>query len=531
MSVSAAEAAEWRGDLAYFARELPRVHVDPWHSVSRDSFAAAVRALDTRIPGLARHEILVELARLAALVGDGHTSLPLYFSPPVGFHVLPLRLGFYRDTLFVEAADRAYAALVGARVVSIGATPVESALARVAPLISRDRDNPFWILAVAPYLLGRIEVLHALGLTRTLQSVDLTVDVGGRRSTVGVRPLPEPPPPVFGLEYRPRYTASWVDARDASGAPIPLYQQQRGVAWFQYLPETRTMYAQIFSIEAPTPADSPAVVLRRALAAADSAGAERFVLDIRNNTGGEGFQVPLVVRELIRTRYDTTGRMFVIIGRRTFSAAGVLAATLEMWTHALFVGELAGGAPNLFGSHAPVTLPHSGLSIFASPLRIQSGWPWDRRSGVAPRVAAQPAFQDYRTNRDPALAAIYRWGAQPALADLLARAAPLGDRAVEQRIQEWAVDPLNAFIDPRADVNTVACRLLRAGRTREALSVVRSMVRVFPDYANGWDSLGEVLLAAGRRDEGIAAYRRALEIDPDLRSSQQALERLGVKEP
>jgi hypothetical protein len=38
-------------------------------------------------------------------------------------------------------------------------------------------------------------------------------------------------------------------------------------------------------------------------------------------------------------------------------------------------------------------------------------------------------------------------------------------------------------------------------------------------------------MVAGRRAGGIAAYRRALQIDPEFASSRQALERLGVKVP
>jgi Flp pilus assembly protein TadD len=46
-----------------------------------------------------------------------------------------------------------------------------------------------------------------------------------------------------------------------------------------------------------------------------------------------------------------------------------------------------------------------------------------------------------------------------------------------------------------------------------------------------WDSLGEALEQAGRRDEAIAAYRQALVRDQDYPSSIRALERLGAGRP
>jgi len=47
--------------------------------------------------------------------------------------------------------------------------------------------------------------------------------------------------------------------------------------------------------------------------------------------------------------------------------------------------------------------------------------------------------------------------------------------------------------------------------------------RPHPDYANGRDSLGDALLRAGRRDEGLAAYRRAYEPDPEVRTAAAVL--------
>jgi Tfp pilus assembly protein PilF len=52
---------------------------------------------------------------------------------------------------------------------------------------------------------------------------------------------------------------------------------------------------------------------------------------------------------------------------------------------------------------------------------------------------------------------------------------------------------------------------------------------LYPRSANTFDSLGEALLAAGRRDEAIATYRHALVVEPGFPPSVQALQRLGVQ--
>ncbi|MGH7605819.1 MAG: hypothetical protein ACREME_00640, partial [Gemmatimonadales bacterium] len=165
----------------------------------------------------------------------------MYFAQGIDFHVLPYRFGIYDDGIYVEAADRAYADLVGRRLVSIGGVPAEVALARVARLISRDNDN--WIAAVGPHLLNRMEVLHALGLAQTLRHAELTVRAGEGTNTRAVAALPDPPRPSFGLPFLPRLTDDWVDARDAAPGPAPAFQRRfEDIYWWEYLPDHDLLY-------------------------------------------------------------------------------------------------------------------------------------------------------------------------------------------------------------------------------------------------------------------------------------------------
>src|SRR5918993_3237615 len=52
-------AEQWRADLAWMAAEMERRHKNLYHTVSREKFAAAVKALHERIPSLKRNEIIV----------------------------------------------------------------------------------------------------------------------------------------------------------------------------------------------------------------------------------------------------------------------------------------------------------------------------------------------------------------------------------------------------------------------------------------------------------------------------------------
>src|SRR5713226_8487488 len=79
--VPALSRAQWREDLQYLARELPKRHKNLFHSISREQFERAVGELDAAIPSLQDHQIIVRMQQIAARVGAGHTGvhLPPYF--------------------------------------------------------------------------------------------------------------------------------------------------------------------------------------------------------------------------------------------------------------------------------------------------------------------------------------------------------------------------------------------------------------------------------------------------------------------
>jgi hypothetical protein len=140
--------AQWRKDLRELARKLTQNHRSPFHAVSKGDFEKAVASLDRRIPSLADHQVIVEMARLAAMIGDGHTRLSLPLSAEEGpvkpqaptpapaekallFHRLPIGVYLFKDGLFVQRTSAEFRHLLGAKVLRVGETPADRALEAV----------------------------------------------------------------------------------------------------------------------------------------------------------------------------------------------------------------------------------------------------------------------------------------------------------------------------------------------------------------------------------------------------------------
>jgi len=82
-----------------------------------------------------------------------------------------------------------------------------------------------------------------------------------------------------------------------------------------------------------------------------------------------------------------------------------------------------------------------------------------------------------------------------------------------------------------AQFNSYAYYLKGEKKLDEGLSVLLDAVKLFPSDANLFDSVGEFYLAKEDKAKAMEYYKKALEIDPNLRSSKQALEKLEGHRP
>jgi CubicO group peptidase (beta-lactamase class C family) len=92
-------------------------------------------------------------------------------------------------------------------------------------------------------------------------------------------------------------------------------------------------------------------------------------------------------------------------------------------------------------------------------------------------------------------------------------------RAATERADDYAFSP--------DQLNTLGYFLLRDGDVDRAIEVFAFNVQVFPEVANGYDSLGEAWLAKGDEQQARINYAKALELDPGNAHARQVLAELG----
>lgn len=381
----------WREDLAYLVQKLRSQHANAFHTVTSTQFKRAADALFERIPDLLPHQIVVEMSRLVAMIGDGHTTFHLDSNPSLGFHEYPLRFYAFSDGIFVYETDAAHQPFLGARLIHINSIPVDEVLAKIEGVVSG--DNAIMRRLNACAALSIPEVLHTLNVIPDLYAGEWTLKHPSGQQTVVC------PPPY-------KANGEWFDLSHENTSPTLWRKNPERFYWYEFLEEHQLVYMHFRAVR-NMPDESIAEFCDRLFAFIDENPVERLVIDIRSNGGGDNRLNQPLVHGLIRCqKVNQPDRLFTIIGRKTFSAAMNLAVDLERNTHTLFVGEPTGASPNHYGENGSVTLPNTGITFNLSLWYWQSSTPNDKRQYIEPHIRAELSSADYRNHVDPALNAI-----------------------------------------------------------------------------------------------------------------------------
>ncbi|MDJ0840518.1 MAG: tetratricopeptide repeat protein [Acidobacteriota bacterium] len=86
-----------------------------------------------------------------------------------------------------------------------------------------------------------------------------------------------------------------------------------------------------------------------------------------------------------------------------------------------------------------------------------------------------------------------------------------------------------ARMPDESSINSLGYRLLRADYTDQAVEVFKLNTEWYPQYTNGYDSLGEGYMVAGKYEEAIANYEIVLEREPGNENATRQLRRIRAR--
>jgi len=390
-------------DVRLLMQQIRVVHPNPFHATPEAQFQAAADNLAARAPSLSPDQLLVELMRFVNLLGEreGHSGIfTLDSAHRRVFHVFPLYLYKFSDGLFIISAPQ-QRSLVGSKVLAIDGIPAGELEQKVRPLVPRDNEATRTDRFMSFMLTA--EVLHGLGLRNGTGPARFTLQKpGAAAQDVTIAPVtagaylrlmkPEFPSFVYALPRRPK----------------PLYLRRRAEAHYV----TTLDHGRVVYVGYNLTLGSTGPLARRVSRLAAKRKTRRVIVDVRLNPGGDNHTYAPLLKALRAKSVNRPGRLVVLIGRATFSAAHNFITELERRTRVTFVGETSGGSPNLYGDVQHVELPTAGLNVDVAAIYWQKSFAADLRTAIEPKVSVPLSSSAFFRGKDPALAAAlaYRRG-------------------------------------------------------------------------------------------------------------------------
>src|SRR5258708_22598838 len=120
----------WISDVRMLRRELPRMHKNLFHDMTRWQFEAHLLKLTRIAHSRNESDFMMALMELTADIGDAHTGID-HAPGKFRFQIVPFKPYIYSDGVYVQAAAPELKEILGTRLVSIDGMPIDQVLKRV----------------------------------------------------------------------------------------------------------------------------------------------------------------------------------------------------------------------------------------------------------------------------------------------------------------------------------------------------------------------------------------------------------------
>lgn len=519
--------AQWQEDLRFIQNIIHKDYSFLFVKTTKEDFNAEVETLYNDIPNLEEHEIIVGISRLISLFKYGHTHVSFH-QKPFEFSQFPFNLYEFNDGIYIQGTHKNYPEAVGAKVIAVEGKPISEVLKAIEPTV--EVENSQYFKAYGINNIRYPEVLHAQKITKALQNkVTLTLERNGKEFIQSFTALVkgERVPTHRGFVHQ---NENWLDARDQSTTPLYLRHLDK-VYFSEYLAKEKTMYVRHSRIRDEAK-ESTKDFYARVFNEIETNDTEKLIIDLRLNGGGNNYLNKDVIKGLIKAeKINKIGKLFVIIGKRTFSACQNLVNEIDNYTNVIFVGEPTAENVNFWGDNRPVTLPNSAINISLSYLWWQDKPALENADWIAPSIPVTMSFNEYADNQDPVLEAALSFNVpdfKPKPMDYVVSLYLSGQtQKLAEELPKMIQDPLYAFYDFETGLLALGNILLQSGRTPQiqaSIQVFSMVLGLFPNSANAYKYLGESYVAAGEIQNAKEALKKAISLDSDGEIGKSAKE-------
>jgi hypothetical protein len=388
---------DWDSDLDYIAKILPEKHFNLFKIKNKDDYLNGIEKIRNKKGELSDFEIAISIQQLIAGFGDSHTKVK-WGQLMDRKQLLPLYLYWFKDGIYILHTTNENKDILGHQLLSINNVEVKEVVDSLSTLITV--DNQASIKSAMPKLLTSVQLLKYFGLVKN-HKIELKL-----KNRKGETKLWNIKPAEMNRKNRISFKPDSLALcfKNQGIFFIDYYQKQDGIYYIQYNKcssrERERMRGRKDADEKPSINEFTANVLK----VLETKPIEKFVFDMRFNTGGGSDQGTKLIEKIAAIQKQKPEmKLYVILGRKTFSSAIINAMDFKRLTDAIFLGEETSGKPNHFGELSNLELPNSGITVLYSTKYFKETD--EEMNSLKPDVQLVTSFDDFKQGIDP----VYDW--------------------------------------------------------------------------------------------------------------------------
>lgn len=332
---------QWLKDIEYLETALPKVHKNLFFKQSEAYFIGELENLKGKITTYSNTEMNIALAQIVSSMGDTHTGINIGVE-----ETYPIGLYWYDEGIYITDALRDYEDLLYSRIISLNDKPIEEVAKAFKVFFSGANEQ--WFKNQVMYYITSTDLLKYLGI---IQEDEIQLKIEKADGTIEI------------INMLPEKQENFEFIEDETIYQTPLYKQHPYENyWYEYLPKEKIMYvsynsaSEMFELPFTIFTDEVFQVM-------EENEVQKLVLDLRENQGGSDTVFIPFLKKLKKSKLNEEGKLYVIIGRKTYSSGLNTAINIKNQTEAILIGEPSGGRPNHYGDTQSFKLPNSELNV------------------------------------------------------------------------------------------------------------------------------------------------------------------------
>ncbi len=383
---------DWIKDIEFLKTELPKKHKNLFFKNDKSTFENGLDQIKLQQANLSDFEIAIKLQQLIASFGDSHTSVKWkkYIDNK---KILPIRLYWFSDGIYVTKTTKANKELLGKKITGINGNSIAKITDSLSTLITV--DNKAIIKDKIPKLIIITQLLDFFDFSNGREYSIEVETKNGIKSTIPIKPY------VLNTEKLINIT---IDTIAYCWRNTRISFTEKFVDNVYYLQYNQCVNKSKTEKKGKNNTISFNEYKKKVFKTIKEKSPDKLIFDMRFNSGGNSYQGTKFINQLAKQKgINQKGKLFVIIGRKTFSSAIINTLDFIENTNAIIVGENTGGKPNHYGEIRSFELPNSRVTIIYSTKYFKRT---DREMNtIKPDIEIGTSFNDFINGIDP----IFEW--------------------------------------------------------------------------------------------------------------------------